>query len=370
MKRSVAGVRPRRACLAAFATLWATAGWCDETTLGAIEGAGEPGGPRAVGESLVANLLSREHMLYGTEALHYAEAATAVGALRFAAATHDDRTLERLVARYERLLDEAGGLVSRRPHVDLNVIGIVPLQIAMLTGDGRHLALGLGLADAQWDEPLENGLTRQSRWWIDDLYMVGMLQIQAYRATGDPKYANRAARQLAAYLPRLQQENGLFHHAPDAPVYWGRGNGWVAAAMAEVLSSLPGDHELYAPIAGHYRAMMQTLLTYQADSGMWRQVIDHEPAWQESSGTAMIAWAMQVGIGHGLLERERYRPAVERAWMALAGLVDAAGNLRGVCVGTGKQDDLGYYLARPRVAGDFHGQAPLLWLATSLLEEG
>ena len=27
-----------------------------------------------------------------------------------------------------------------------------------------------------------------------------------------------------------------------------------------------------------------------------------------------------------------------------------------------------YYLARPRVAGDFHGQAPVLWLAVQRIE--
>ena len=36
-------------------------------------------------------------------------------------------------------------------------------------------------------------------------------------------------------------------------------------------------------------------------------------------------------------------------------------------VGTGKKDDLQYYLDRPRAVGDAHGQAPMLWSATALL---
>jgi len=265
------------------------------------------------------------------------------------------------------LLDDDSGLVSRRAHVDLNLIGIVPLQIAILTGDPAQLRQGLSFADSQWDEPLDDGLTSQSRWWIDDLYMVGMLQIQAYRATSDPKYADRAARQLAAYLPKLQQPNGLFYHSPDVPVFWGRGNGWVAVAMAEVLSSLPEDHALRPQLVKHYLAMMQSLLKYQDDGGMWRQVVDYQPSWTESSATAMFAYAMLLGIENRLLSPEPYRQAVDKAWTALAGLIDADGNVRDVCVGTGKKNDLDYYLARPRVSGDFHGQAPVLWLATGLL---
>lgn len=321
----------------------------------------------AVGELIVANLLSRDYMMYGEEALHYAEAATAVGALRFAAATGHSFELEQLVDRYEPLLNENSELVSRRAHVDMNVIGIVPLQIAILTGDPGFLRQGLSFADSQWDDPQEDGLTSQSRWWIDDLYMVGMLQIQAYRATGDPRYADRAARQLASYLPRLQQENGLFYHSPDVPIFWGRGNGWVAVAMAEVLSELPPDHGLREQLLGHYRKMMNSLLNYQADNGMWRQVVDYPDSWEESSATAMFAYAMLLGVQHNLLEAGPYRRAVGRAWKGLVLLIDKDGNVSEVCVGTGKKNDLEYYLARPRVVGDFHGQAPVLWLATGLL---
>jgi unsaturated rhamnogalacturonyl hydrolase len=328
------------------------------------------GDAEAIGALLARNLLQRDSMLYGDEALHYSEAAAAVGALRFAAAIGDARLLHRLVERYESLLDDTSPLVSRRPHVDMNVIGIVPLQIAIQTGDPAQLAQGLSFADDQWRDPLDNGLTRQTRWWIDDLYMVGMLQIQAYRATGDDRYADRAARQLAAYLPRLQQANGLFHHGPDAPVFWGRGNGWVASVMAEVLSELPKDHVDRSGLLRHYRSMMAALLSFQDEGGMWRQIIDDESAWFESSATAMFAYAMAVGLERGLLTDDRYASAVERAWAALTGRIDPDGNVRGVCVGTGKSADPDYYLARPRVTGDFHGQAPMLWLAAERADDG
>ncbi len=315
----------------------------------------------------MANLLGREFMFYGEEALHYAEAAAAVGALRFAAHAGDDKALSAVAARYAVLLEDDSGLLSRRAHVDMAVIGILPLEIAMQTGDAAMRALGLGFADAQWAEPLPEGVTDQSRWWIDDLYMVGMLQIQAYRATGDHRYADRAAAQLAAYLPRLQQDNGLFHHGPDAAIFWGRGNGWVAAAMAEVLRSLPRDHPRFAEIDERYLRMMKALLAYQSDNGMWRQVVDYPWSWAESSATAMFAYAMAAGLDAGLLHGADYEAAVERAWVALSAHLDRAGNLREVCVGTGKENDLEFYLKRPRVDGDLHGQAPFLWLATELL---
>lgn len=325
------------------------------------------GSPEQIGQLLTENLLKREYMFYGEHGLHYAEACAAVGALRFSVLVEDQKNLDRLIKRYEPLLDENSKLVSRRPHVDQFVIGIVPLQIFQINQDKRYLNQGLTFADRQWDNPREDGLTSQTRWWIDDLYMVCMLQMQAFRATGEMKYANRAAMQMSAYLDTLQQKNGLFHHGPDSPFFWGRGNGWVASAMTEVLLDLPKDHKLHADILDHYIRMMQALLTYQSDNGMWRQVVDYPYAWGESSCTAMFAYAMAVGLRNGWLAEAEYRPVLDKAWAALAAHVDREGNVREICVGTGKENDLEYYLKRPRQIGDFHGQAPVLWLISELL---
>lgn len=74
------------------------------------------------------------------------------------------------------------------------------------------------------------------------MYMIPIVQTQAYKVTGDMKYLDRTSREMVKYLDELQQPNGLFYHAPDVPYYWGRGNGWMAAGMTEVLKNLPKNH--------------------------------------------------------------------------------------------------------------------------------
>ena len=316
-----------------------------------------------IGRKVVQNLLGREHMYFAISGLHYAEACTAVGALRFAEKIKDKELAKKIISRYEKFLDADNLFVSDYPHVDHSVMGIVPLQIYLYNRDKRFLELGLRFADRQWENPREDGLTGQTRWWIDDMYMVGMLQIQAYRATGAIRYADRAALQIAAYLKKLQQPNGLFYHGLDYHYHWGRGNGWAASSLAEVLLSLPAGHSLRAEIMAGYKRMMAALLKYQSENGMWRQLVDYEYSWAESSCTAMFAYAMQVGIDNGWIDKAAFRPAAEKAWKALCAHVDREGNIREICVGTGQMDDIEFYLKRPRTLGDFHGQAPFLWLA-------
>ena len=326
--------------------------------------------PKVIGAKLVERFLDkRDHMLWterGT--LHYAEVVTWYGALQYAQLANAPDLTHRLVARFDPFLDGGSrGLIPPVNHVDHSVFGAVPLEIYMQTASARHRMLGLAFADGQWDRPTPEGLTNQTRYWIDDMYMITLLQAQASRATGDSKFLDRTATEMVAYLDRLQQPNGVFFHAPDAPFFWGRGNGWMAAGMTELLRSLPSEHPHRARILAAYRKMMATLLQYQGDSGMWRQLIDRREAWYESSSTAMFTFAFVTGVNEGWLNEATYAPAARKAWLALITYIDDAGDVREVCVGTGTKNDLQYYLDRPRAVGDFHGQAPLLWTVAALL---
>src|SRR5258707_8868253 len=147
------------------------------------------------------------------------------------------------------------------------------------------------------------------------MFMITAVQVQAYRATGDNTYLDRAALEMSAYLDKLQQPNGLFYHAPDVPFYWGRGNGWVAAGMTELLRSLPKNHPRRARILAGYQQMMASLLKYQGGDGLWRQLIDHPEAWAETSSTGMFTFAMITGEKNGWLGRHTAGPAARKAWL-------------------------------------------------------
>lgn len=324
--------------------------------------------PRAVGSRVAGRFAKSPHLFwseFGT--IHYAEVATWYGAMNYAKLAGDKTLATKLKLRFEPFFGADERMIPPVTHVDHSVFGALPLELYVQGGRPNYRTLGLAYADGQWDRPTSQGLTNQTRFWIDDMYMITLLQVQAYRATGDAKYLDRAAAEMVAYLDRLQQPNGLFFHSPDTPFFWGRGNGWVAAGMTELLISLPQDHPQRAKILAGYRKMMASLLRYQSDGGMWRQLIDHPEAWAETSSTGMFTFAFVTGVKNGWLEPSRYGPAARKAWLALVSYINANGDVRDVCVGTGTKNDLQYYLDRPRAVGDFHGQAPILWTASALL---
>lgn len=320
--------------------------------------------------------------------VHYSAVSEWVNCLEFAR-TIGDKTLENsLIAAMDPMYGPKADKLPHMEHVDFSVFGAVPLEIFILNGDRRAYTMGMRYADHQWEAPdmdpatnkspqmtreqqkalWEQGYSPQTRFWIDDMYMITFLQLQAFRATGREEYLVRAAKELAAYLERLQKENGLFHHAPKAPFYWGRGNGWVAAGMPMVLKYLPKDSEYYAPILDSYRKMMATLLELQRKDGLWGQLIDGPDSWSETSGSAMFTHAFLEGWKSGLLDR-RYAKAARKAWIALCGKLTPDYELQDICVGTGARADRQWYLDRPRKTGDPHGQAAIMWVINSLISE-
>lgn len=327
--------------------------------------------PEKIGRMVTNDLLSRDgFMMYRTShftGIHYAEACAGFGAVRLAGLLKEMELLKKLSSRYATAFRDS--LIQDADHVDANVYGILPLELFIQTRNEAFLKQGLDLAVRQWRSPTADGMTREARYWVDDIWMISSLQVQAFRATGDAMYLDRAARVMNAYLHKLQQPNGLFYHGANAPFYWGRGNGWAAAGLAELLAVLPQSHPNYNFILAGYQKMMNALRHYQAEDGMWRQLIDNAASWPESSSTAMFGYALCVGVKKGLLGKKEFQNVYQKAWVALTGYVNEKGQLRQVCSGTAKSDQIDYYLNRPRVTGDLHGQAPLLWFATSLLQE-
>jgi rhamnogalacturonyl hydrolase YesR len=344
--------------------------------------------PREIGVKLTERYLQTPHSHWGyinTENkvtfITYPDVCLWLGGLWFTKATGNDTLYKKLVDRFEPLFTTQKDLQpNMRPKehnvVDFYVFGALPLEIYRRNNDPRYLELGKKYADGQWSLPenpneteqkwYDEGYSWQTRLWIDDMFMITAVQANAYLATGDKKYIDRASREMVLYLERIQRSNGLFYHASGTPFFWGRGNGWMAVGMAEMLKILPEDNPHRPIIEAAYKKMMSTLLRYQAYDGMWGQIIDDPNSWKETSSTAMFTYAMITGVKNGWLDKKIYGAAARKAWLSLLTYLNEDYNIRNVCEGTGAKNNYQYYLDRRKLTGDLHGQAALMWCAYAL----
>ena len=207
--------------------------------------------PEEIGKRVVSHIVKqRIKWRYQRVCAYY-------GACRLSEAISEEGILQQMEESYTPFLE--GKRQPRSGHVDYNVFGIWPFEMYRQTGKEQYLKQAKELADDEFKNPRNDGLSEYTRFWVDDMYMVGSLQVQAYKSTHDKVFLDRAALTLKVYCDSLQKENGLFFHREDVPFYWGRGNGWAAAALTEVLMVLPEDHEHYMSLLGSYRKMMFSL---------------------------------------------------------------------------------------------------------------
>ncbi|NDW17819.1 glycoside hydrolase family 88 protein [Dysgonomonas sp. 216] len=165
-------------------------------------------------------------------------------------------------------------------------------------------------------------------WWADGLYMVMPVMTKMYKLTGDQQYLDKLyeyfsfARNLmydtdshlffrdAKYVyPKHKTKDGLKD-------FWARGNGWVFAGLAKVLSDLPENNLHRAEYIQIYKDMAQALAASQQEEGFWtRSLLDpnHAPGY-ETSGTAFFVYGYLWGVNNGFLDKKTYASVIDKSW--------------------------------------------------------
>jgi len=131
--------------------------------------------------------------------------------------------------------------------------------------------------------------------------------------------------------------NGKF--SPNGfPIVWGRGTGWIAGALANAVAWLPTSRTTeYNTYKTRFVDLMNALSTRQRADGFWGTNIadPNHFNWTETSGTALITYAMAKGISLGILNSTTYTPIVAKAWNAMVATSVRNDGWLGYCQGPG-----------------------------------
>ena len=230
--------------------------------------------------------------------------------------------------------------------------------------------------------------------WLDGIYMAQPFAALYEKNFGKGDYGD-VFRQVAIVRKRMRDsKTGLYYHGYDASrtafwcdsetglssCFWLRAIGWFSVALADLIeiipSSIPDN-----PLPGILSDLMSSLLPFSdAESGMYYQVVDQPEAegnYLESSGSAMIAYAMLKGTRLGVLAPE-FRDAGIKTFEGIVrrclSLKDGEFHLGSICLVAGLGPDnnlrrdgsLAYYLSEPVVQDDAKGVAPFLLCYTEI----
>jgi rhamnogalacturonyl hydrolase YesR len=257
-------------------------------------------------------------------------------------------------------------------------IGVSMIEAYWRGGNAKHLRVIHHIENAVMNiiPRFEDGtFYRVKTMWADDLYMSCPYLVRMAALTGDEKYLDEVVRQIEGFHSRLfMADQNIYSHIYFPPtktpnrIPWGRGNGWIAVTLTEVLTHMPAGDSRRAYVLERYRTFMQGIAAVQDKTGMWHQVLSEDFSYEETSATAMFTLAMARGVRNGWLD-ESYMTFVKKGWEALQRTsIDAEGNIFGVCLGSGCSMDPRYYREIPTHKNDDHGSGIILLLASELLE--
>ena len=188
--------------------------------------------------------------------------------------------------------------------------------------------------------------------WVDVITATTPFMVMSGLALNEPKYIDYGIDQCFKMYDLFEDpENHLLHQSRGfmedvneiSHDHWSRGNGWGILGLADILQYLPKEDPRWAEAARRITRHCEALKKYQTERGLWRQSIACELAWEESSGTALIAYSMGVGLRMGALDHDTFFPVFEKAIQGLADhcLLDDFSTERSchgcLCPGQGKE---------------------------------
>ena len=178
------------------------------------------------------------------------------------------------------------------------------------------------------------------RWcWCDALFMAPMGWISLSQAVNDPRYLAYADKEFRATTDYLFDSRQSLYYRDSSyfgktgphgeKIFWSRGNGWVYAGLARILTTLPANSPSRPYYQDLFLKMSRKLVSLQKPDGSWApSLLDpRDNTLPETSGTGFFTYGLAWGVHAGVLKEPLYRRAAERGWSLLAKAVRPDGKL-------------------------------------------
>lgn len=231
--------------------------------------------------------------------------------------------------------------------------------------------------------------------WLDGIYMA-----QVFSALYAKHYLNKDYSDILTQIKNVENymkdsETGLYYHGMDCSKtifwadketglsknFWLRSIGWFSVAMIDIIEIV--DENTKEELSRIFRNLMSDIAPFRdKESGMYWQVVnmtEKEGNYLETSGSAMIAYAMLKGARLGVLDEsfatlgagtfdgicEKYLDVNAEGELNLGGICLVAG--LGPENNTRRDGSYEYYISEPIVENDAKGVAPFILCYTEVL---
>ncbi|MBN1308626.1 MAG: glycoside hydrolase family 88 protein, partial [Chitinispirillaceae bacterium] len=236
-----------------------------------------------------------------------------------------------------------GGIATR--HADNHCAGQAYIMLYEIEPEQKRVS-----AISESMQRMVSSTTIDDWWWCDALHMAPPVMAALGKMSNADSYYTKlqsmwndtkTRRRLwdtsdhlwfrdEDFLPPNLTPNGKHIH-------WSRGNGWVIAGLAKVLSILPEDAPGRSDYVTVVKQMAEALKSVQRSDGLWNSSLldPNHFGGPEASGTCFFTFGMAWGINNGLLGKSDYLPVIAKAWNGLNSVAVHPDGMLGYCQAIG-----------------------------------
>ena len=289
---------------------------------------------------------------------------------------------------------ELRGFVPGEHNVDKLRFGLALFFLHKQTGEERYkLAMDTLIANLIQHPRTTDGCFWHKdiypyQVWLDGLYMAMPFYLTYENEFGGEQSRKDTLHEFAKVREKMFcQNSGLYYHAWDekaqqpwadprtglSPNFWLRGIGWFLMALVDCYELIPG-WEAGRLLRGLLREAVEGLLPYrEKSSGLFYQLValPHEKGnYLETSGSAMVSYALFKGTRLGMLEGGVYPKIAEEILVSLQANMlpwkEGGLSLQNICGAAGlgpgdvRDGSAEYYLSEPIVPDSPLGAAALM----------
>lgn len=236
--------------------------------------------------------------------------------------------------------------------------------------------------------------------WLDGLYMAQPFYMEYETKFDKKEQYNDIINQFENVQKYLyDKDKGLCYHACDVEKvqswanketgcsanFWLRSMGWYMMALVDTMDAMSIEiYEQYRKLQDIFKLMLKGILHYQdEETGLFYQVIDRsdvEGNYLETSGSAMIGYAIMKACRMGILLKEKYEPIGTGIFESLIENKlqeeNSSMHLKGICemAGLGPENrperdgSVSYYLSEKIVDDDPKGVGPFMMAYAQYLQ--
>lgn len=252
-------------------------------------------------------------------------------------ATGDEKYYHYIKDFADTMINEQGEILTYRAeeyNIDRINSGKFLFALYEKTRDEKYKKAIIRLRDQMRTHPrtAEGGFWHKKiyphQMWLDGLYMASPFLAQYAREFNEPELFDDVANQIHLIDKyTLDEVTGLYYHGWDesreqrwadketglSRHVWGRGMGWYAMTLVDVLDFFPENHKQREMILEKVEHMADVLIDYQdEETGLWYQVMDQagrEGNYLESSASTMFVYFLVKAVKHDYIDKSYLKHA-------------------------------------------------------------